>query len=397
MLLNQSRSLSVMERNGVDALIATNPNHVTYATNYGPHSSRSSLDRMVVAILPRDMKAALLTPINDAPYLADNREDIWVPELWTYGTSKITWPENFQPDATEQLLLDIIQDHDHNSKSLTELIPRVLESKGLDRAKIGLDESGLSSALHEKILKACPNVTFIPAHEIWRQIEIIKTDEELDRLKKAAIANKESVDEVIGQVREGVSESELMQIYREEVARRGGVLDFWHTAGGRRSGGKFRSGNYRLQKGDLYRYDAGMILNHYYADIGGVCVLGEPAKRQKEIFKTILSGMEAALEVVRPGATYEDVYWAGVNVVKGRGIKNYDTLRPDIGHGIGIEPRVPSIAKGNTLLLEELMVINLEIPYYEMGYGGFQLEYTLVVTKLGYEFLIPVEREFLVV
>ena len=43
------------------------------------------------------------------------------------------------------------------------------------------------------------------------------------------------------------------------------------------------------------------------------------------------------------------------------------------------------------------MVINIEIPYYEMGYGGFQLEYTMVVTKSGYEFLIPVERNLLVV
>jgi len=42
------------------------------------------------------------------------------------------------------------------------------------------------------------------------------------------------------------------------------------------------------------------------------------------------------------------------------------------------------------------MVINVEVPYYEIGYGGFQIEYTLLVTPSGYELLIPAERKLLV-
>jgi Xaa-Pro dipeptidase len=107
--------------------------------------------------------------------------------------------------------------------------------------------------------------------------------------------------------------------------------------------------------------------------------------------------MEAALAAVRPGATYEDVWRAGVNAVKNLGIRNYDVLRPDLGHGIGVEPRVPSIARGNLMPLEAGMVINVEVPYYEIGYGGFQVEYTLLVTQSGYEFLIPAKRKLVVV
>jgi Xaa-Pro dipeptidase len=397
MLLNQPRAIAAMEQHGLEALIATHPNHVTYATNYGGHSPRIYLDRLVFAILPCNMKAALLAPIGDAPYLAENRAPIWVPEIWTYGTSKITWPDDLKPDADERRLIDIIQDRSHNAKSFPDLVARVLEIRGLDRAVIGLDESGLSMEAYEKILKACPNVNFRPALEIWQDIELIKTEEELDRLRKGAVANEAAVGTVMNQVREGISEAELMQVYRMEVARHGGALEFWNTAGGRRSGGFFPSGNYRLQKGDLYRYDAGMVLKHYHADTGGVCVLGEPTKRQREIYTTIEAGMDAALAAVRPGATYEDVWRAGVNAVKDLGIRNYDVLRTDLGHGIGIEPRVPSIAKGNQKALEAGMVINVEVPYYEIGYGGFQIEYTLLVTPSGYEFLIPAKRKLLVV
>ena len=397
MLLNKPRAIAYMRQNGLDALIATHPNHVTYATNYGGHSPRIYLDRLVLAILPYDMKAALLTPIGDAPYLAEDRTSIWVPEIWTYGTSKITWPADLKPDADERRIIDILQDRDRNAKSLPDLVARVLSVKGMDKAVVGLDESGLSVAVYEKILKACPNVAFRPAMDIWRDIELIKTDEELDRLRKGATANGEAVGTVMNQVRDGISEAELMQAYRVDVARHGGALEFWNSAGGRRSGGFFPSGNYRLRKGDLFRYDAGMVLNHYHADTGGVCVLGKPTKRQKEINETLQAGMEAALATVRPGATYEDVWRAGVTAVKERGIPNYDVLRSDLGHGIGIEPREPSIAKGNRTVLEAGMVVNVEVPYYEIGYGGFQIEYTLLVTQTGYEFLIPGKRELLAV
>jgi Xaa-Pro aminopeptidase len=194
-----------------------------------------------------------------------------------------------------------------------------------------------------------------------------------------------------------VSEAELMKAYAVEGARRGGALEFWNSSGGRRGGGFFPPGDYRLQKGDLYRFDAGMVLDHYHADTGGVCVLGEPTRRQRELYEAITTGAKAALSVVRPGSTYEDVWRAGVTAVKERGIANYDILRSDLGHGIGIEPRIPSISKGNQVPLEAGMVINVEVPYYEIGYGGFQIEYTLLVTLSGYEPLIQAERKLLVI
>ena len=44
-------------------------------------------------------------------------------------------------------------------------------------------------------------------------------------------------------------------------------------------------------------------------------------------------------------------------------------------------------------VLEEGMVINVETPYYELGFGGVQVEDTIVVTKNGYRFLTKSERK----
>lgn len=56
MLLNQPRAVALMKKQGMDALIATHPNRVAYATNYGGHSPRIYLDRMVFSVLPAERR-----------------------------------------------------------------------------------------------------------------------------------------------------------------------------------------------------------------------------------------------------------------------------------------------------------------------------------------------------
>ena len=46
--------------------------------------------------------------------------------------------------------------------------------------------------------------------------------------------------------------------------------------------------------------------------------------------------------------------------------------------------------------IEENMVISIEVPYTELGLGGFQVEYTLLVKKDGCEKLYPHTRELVV-
>lgn len=78
------------------------------------------------------------------------------------------------------------------------------------------------------------------------------------------------------------------------------------------------------------------------------------------------------------------------------------------GHWLGIEARdypiftaamkaaSPFFPGTYDIPIEEGMVINIEIPYGEFGLGGFQVEYTLLVTRDGCEKLYPHERELVV-
>jgi Xaa-Pro aminopeptidase len=52
----------------------------------------------------------------------------------------------------------------------------------------------------------------------------------------------------------------------------------------------------------------------------------------------------------------------------------------------------PLLEEHSEARLEAGMVINVETPYYESGYGGFQVEDTVLVTDTGRQVLTAADR-----
>jgi Xaa-Pro aminopeptidase len=91
-----------------------------------------------------------------------------------------------------------------------------------------------------------------------------------------------------------------------------------------------------------------------------------------------------AINMISPGVKASEVFDAAMKKIV-QSIPHYK--RPHIGHGIGIECYSPllHLSPECNLVLEENMVVNLETPYYELGYGGINIEGPILVTKNGCE------------
>jgi Xaa-Pro aminopeptidase len=111
-------------------------------------------------------------------------------------------------------------------------------------------------------------------------------------------------------------------------------------------------------------------------------VMGAPHPRHEAVFDALLRGLEDAIAAVRPGATAGELFATAVSGVRAAGLPRYD--RHHVGYGIGLDAReTPVLEAGSAAVLETGMVLRLETPYYEHGWGGVQVKDTVLVGRSG--------------
>ena len=84
----------------------------------------------------------------------------------------------------------------------------------------------------------------------------------------------------------------------------------------------------------------------------------------------------AAIKAARPGVRACELFRIAVETTRKAGIPDY--RRHHVGHCLGLEVYDdPSVTPDNQTVLEENMVLNIETPYYELGWGGWVRTYTI--------------------
>ena len=106
---------------------------------------------------------------------------------------------------------------------------------------------------------------------MFRLIRMVKTSEEIERLKIVGLKNERAITSVLNKVSKNISEDELTQYYLENIAKEGAIFDFWNSSAGRNSSMSIVSSGhfspyseYKLKKGDTLVFasvGAGMNIN----------------------------------------------------------------------------------------------------------------------------------------
>src|SRR5439155_1592661 len=139
-----------------------------------------------------------------------------------------------------------------------------------------------------------------------------------------------------------------------------------------------------LREGDIIRFDIGCRSDGYRSDIARTAIFGEVSAKQRDYYHAILEGEERAIEQVRAGVPANEIFRTAVAATREAGIAHY--RRHHVGHGIGLDVYDLPILNDTTVTpLETGMVLEVETPYYELGFGGLQVEDTILVTDAGHQ------------
>ena len=411
MYLNEERAHGLMAEHNIDVLVASTPENVTYVAGTWGWSNKVYVYSVhIFALYARDtgIAPALIVPGQEVTYTS--MQQSWIKDLYTFGgKSALIQPEGSTAQTPEEeTYLGMYNNDAKREKSAAASLAQALRDRGLDKARIGLDQERVMPNVRAQIDAALPDATFIEASDLFRLIRMVKTPDELKAMSAAAALNEKAGIAASEAVADGAVEQEIANVFAAEVGRGGGKWQWFHFCSGRRATGIFPPTNKKVTKGEMWKFDAGLHLHNYQADTGWGGVLGEPTKEQLNIWKATEAGFEAALAEVKTGALGSTLYKAMLETTQGAGYPEHNGNFA--GHAIGLEQReVPYVLTNpfpqnseflptsSDFPLETGTTLCLENPMQIFGFGGTQIEKTIVVTETGYEFVYPQERKLWVV
>lgn len=262
---------------------------------------------------------------------------------------------------------------------------------------LGFDQNNTSyqgfltlTQLMGKEKRASHLLEIIPLESPVQKLRLIKDEEELTALRKAAQLGYEGYEFVASLLREGVTESELAFELEFFWKKRGGsrlAFDSIIAFGANSSMPHYRAGSSRLTKNSPVLIDIGVVLDHYHSDMTRVIFYGTPQPILRTIYSIVEEAKEKALALCRPGTLIGDLDRVAREWIASKGYGEY--FLHSLGHGIGLDIHEPPILREKGLYrdmpLEAGMAITIEPGIYLPEVGGVRLEDTVLITQNGYE------------
>jgi Xaa-Pro dipeptidase len=362
----------------IDFLVAARPENVTYLSGYKSMGHDCDRAHRMAAVAGRDSCWVVAPAADFGPAMEILTEPS---KFFPYGKFYFTsamHPELGETRPASASYLEAIK------SCLKESVPAG-SCVGLDRAELG--------DVSEMLTKAFPSHHFIDATQLLAQARSTKLMREIELISVATALTERGISTAFGQAKGGATEIEIASIITSVIASGGGVPGFVVVTSGERSAlSDTYPSSRRLQVGDLVRVDVGCSVEGYWSDTARTAIVGEPSALVRHRYEAISKGVSAERKIVRAGVKVSDVFHIGVETVKASGIDNY--RRHHCGHGIGLESyEFPKIGPENESVLLEGMVLCLETPFYELGWGGMMTEDTVVVTRDGNTLLTHLDRE----
>jgi Xaa-Pro dipeptidase len=343
-----------MEERGRDALVATSPENVAWASGAAPPSQKTVRSRLAAAIVPLEGESELVAIALEGPVVRT------------------------------QSRLDSIRLYEEFVDDPVLVFADSLRRRGLDEGVVGVEETHLSHADFGKLAAALPAARLVPADELFAELRMVKTPSEIEAIRDIGGAAERIAAEVCERFGAGSTEREIANFVAERYTEAGGDgLTMLVVGSGPRSAAVNAPPTGRvLEQGDVLRLDIIGTKGRYHSDVARTAVVGEPSVEQQRVYDLLHGVHRRCLAALRPGTLTSDVYAIYRQAMEEAGLPPYHF----VGHGLGITLHEdPFVNALSSIPLEEEMVLCIEPLTLLEGRFGMQIEDEVLITADGYE------------
>ena len=279
-------------------------------------------------------------------------------------------------------------------KGLYENIKELLNNENLKT--LGFEKENLLYREFEH-LDDLKNIELIPLENFIENERRIKSNEEIEKIKKACEITDKCFDYVLRKINLGITEKELKSEIEFFLNKFGGnafspIVAFGENA----SVPHHIAGDQKLSSNSFVLLDFGAKYEGYCSDMSRTIFFGKPSEKEIKLYNTVLEAQEMALNKLGEWERQDFEVSHLQNIAESHIEKNgFPAFPHSLGHGVGLqvheEPSVSKFSEGNDL--KQNMVITIEPGIYDLKTGGVRIEDVVLVTKNGYEILTKSEKK----
>jgi Xaa-Pro aminopeptidase len=398
-LVNRARAEEIMDKYGLDALVACTPKNVYYLSSHDNAFYHTGIEHMLFALLPRRAGAAPTLVMWGALLYHLDYRPTWMPEVQVYTAPAALErglalsPEDAKGDPPamrynrnlvrqgadyserDKFQLALAAEYlDKTSASGLHALKRAIVAAGLTKGKIGFDDPRVIPWLNDVGL---PGVVGVDAGNIFREVRMVKSAHEVEVIRDVSRRCEAALDAAIASLHVGQAIAAVEGEYRRVMGAQGGNTRWLIiNQDGLNSG--------RIERDKVIKIDSVGDYLGYVGDIGRSIVVGTPTDETARRNEANIKALRETYAAIRPGMPFAAAAKMVADLMAQQGFNGYGSP-----HAVGLDHTDMPTAMANPLLkapppvFAENTVFTLDLPYLEIGYGSSHVEDMMVVTKSG--------------
>jgi Xaa-Pro aminopeptidase len=354
-----SRLKNGIVTHGLDAIIASCPENVTYVSGFVVPSQSLMRWRHAAVIVTADGRISMVAIDMEATTVRAHA-----------GIDNVRIYREFTDDPMDKLV-----------ESLKDL--------KLDRSRIGVELEFLPVRDFATLEKNLPGVHWAAADAIFNKGRQIKTPNELALLRSLSKLTDKAIGDALRSARVGMSEMELAGTLLTSLF--GGGAESYKLmiiASGERS--EFPNvgpSERKLKRGDIVRMEIFGQKSGYLTGVCRTAVVGDATPEQYKIWSNLIECKYLVMDLIQPGASCSEIYRKFLQKFGELGFEPISF----VAHGIGLHlHEEPYMGRYGNETVEAGMVGAFEPLVYIPGRFGMQNKDMFCVTEKGCELLSDV-------
>ena len=366
-----------MASKGIDVLIVTDPANMNYLSGYDGWSFYVHQCLLVII---------------------DEEKPFWVGRTQDASAAKITtW-------LGDDHIIPYPDDYVQSTvKHPMEFVSDILKEIGQANRRIGveMDTYYFTAKCFEILGKYLPDARFQDETLLVNWVRIVKSDQEIAFIKKAAKIVENAMNIGIESISENVRECDVVaNIYQAQIR---GTEEFGGDypaivpllpSGEKTSTPHLTWTDEKYKRGDPVILELAGCYKRYHCPMARTVVIGRPSQKMTDLAEVIVEGMHEAIQTIRPGVTCEEVERAWRKSIEKKGLSKDSR----IGYSIGLNyppdwgEHTASLRPGDRTVLEPNMTFHM-IPAIWLDDYGVEISESLRVTETGCEALTQFPRQ----